>query len=299
MQHAILGAGGVGGLMGAILGYSDEAVRLIIRPGSVESYPHELSLKSKSGTFSAPVSVASTLNQPVDVLWITVKATDLLRALESISSSSEIGAVVPLLNGVDHIALLRQRFGNDKVVPATIAVETERIAPGQIVWHSPFARLSVSSVGRKILTATVEKLAALGFECRFIDDETTLMWSKLVFLAPFALSTTAAGAPIGQVISHPPHRLELRELVFEACDVAVASGANVHADDVLHLFNKVPAEMRSSMQKDVEQGNPPEIDAIAGPILRGAEHFGISVPATKRLVQQVEGLLERTTTSKV
>jgi 2-dehydropantoate 2-reductase len=295
MQHAILGPGGVGGLVGALLAQAGETVRLIVRPGSVEYYPHELSLKNRSGTFSAPVSVASTLTQPTDVLWITVKATDLLLALESISSSAEVRVVVPLLNGIDHIAILRERFGYNKVVPATIAVEAERVAPGQIVWRSPFARLSVSSAGRKILSTTVEKLAASGFECRFIDDENTLMWSKLVFLAPFALSTTAAGAACGQIISHPSHSLELRELVFEACSVAMASGANVHANEILDLFKKVPAEMRSSMQKDVEQGNPPELDAIAGPILRAGEHFGISVPTTKRLVQQIEWLGRKTT----
>jgi 2-dehydropantoate 2-reductase len=298
MQHAILGPGGVGGLVGALLAQSGETVRLIVRPGSVEYYPHELSLKSRSGTLSAPVLVASTLTQRTDVLWITVKATDLLLALESISSSVEVGVVVPLLNGIDHIAILRERFGYNKVVPATVAVETERVAPGQIVWRSPFARLNVSSAGRQILSTTVEKLAASGFECGFIDDENTLMWRKLVFLAPFALTTTAADAAFGQIISNSSHSLELRELVFEACSVAKASGANIRANDVLDLFKKVPAEMRSSMQKDVEQGNLPELDAIAGPILRGGEHFGISVSTTKRLVQQIE-CLERKTTSKV
>jgi 2-dehydropantoate 2-reductase len=46
--------------------------------------------------------------------------------------------------------------------------------------------------------------------------------------------------------------------------------------------------MRSSMQKDVEHHNPPELDAIAGPILRGARKHGIEVPATKQLVAAVE-----------
>jgi 2-dehydropantoate 2-reductase len=46
--------------------------------------------------------------------------------------------------------------------------------------------------------------------------------------------------------------------------------------------------MRSSMQKDVEQRSPPELDAIAGPILRGGQKHGIPVPATQRLVALVE-----------
>ena len=51
---------------------------------------------------------------------------------------------------------------------------------------------------------------------------------------------------------------------------------------------KMPPNMRSSMQKDVERGKTPELDAIAGPILRGAARHGIAVPATKKLVAAVE-----------
>jgi hypothetical protein len=72
-----------------------------------------------------------------------------------------------------------------------------------------------------------------------------------------------------------------------------------HPNRYASLLNKVPAEMRSSMQKDVKQGNSPELDAIAGPILRGGENFGIAVPTTKRLVQQIERLLQRTMASTV
>jgi 2-dehydropantoate 2-reductase len=300
MQHAILGAGGVGGLVGAVLAREGETVTLIVRPDAAEHYPRELSLDSKTqGTFSVAVSVTSSLFQPVDVLWIAVKATDLQNALGSIQLTAKIGAVVPLLNGIDHIALLRDRFGRDKIVPATIAVETERIAPGQIVWRSPFARLNLSSTGRKLLATTVERLSALGFECHFVDDENTLMWSKLVFLAPFALSTAAASAPIGQITADPRGMIELQELVVEACAVAVKSGAKVDANAVVSLFKTAPPGMRSSMQKDVEEGKLPELDAIAGPILRGAETFGISVPATKRFVQQIEHKLERAPASKI
>ena len=64
--------------------------------------------------------------------------------------------VVPLLNGVDHIEVLRQRFGADRVVPATIAVEAERVAPGQFVQRSPFVRLNLAASGE----------AAVGSDCR-------------------------------------------------------------------------------------------------------------------------------------
>src|SRR5215469_15448502 len=142
MQHAILGPGGVGGLIGVGLASSGEAVTVVVRPDAVEEYPCSLSLNSDVfGTFTVPVSVTSKLFQSVDVLWIAVKATDLHTALESVPTADQVGAVVPLLNGIDHVALLRDRFGRDKVVPATIGVSTERVAPGRIIWHSPFAKL--------------------------------------------------------------------------------------------------------------------------------------------------------------
>jgi 2-dehydropantoate 2-reductase len=128
----------------------------------------------------------------------------------------------------------------------------------------------------------------MGFECRFIDDEATLMWSKIVFLAPFALSTTAANKTVGEILADPQWRAQGEACVREACAVAVAEGAKVDAESILSWVKTAPANMRSSMQKDVERGNPPELNAIAGPILRAAARHGIDVPVTKKLVAAVE-----------
>ena len=139
-----------------------------------------------------------------------------------------------------------------------------------------------------MLGSTINQLQKIGFACRFIDDEPTLMWSKLVFLAPFALSTTAANKTVGEVLADPRWRSLGEGCLREACAVAVAEGAKVDAEKVLSGVMSFPANMRSSMQKDVDQRKTPELDAIAGPILRGARRHGIDVPATKKLVAQVE-----------
>jgi 2-dehydropantoate 2-reductase len=266
---------------------------MIVRRESVSEYPEQLQLESAFGKFRVPVSRSAEVSA-CDVLWITVKATQLEDALKVITNPDVVGSIVPLLNGIDHIGLLRQRYGSDKIIPATIAVETERVAPAHIVHQSPFARLNVLSVGRSLLGPALEDLQKLGFECRFIDDEPTLMWGKLVFLAPFALSTTAAGLPIGGVLSDPQWRDLAIGCVQEACAVAVAEKARVNADAVIAGSNKFPPGMRSSMQKDVEQGNPPELDAIAGPILRGAAQHGIAIPATMKLVANIEAKCRKT-----
>src|SRR5690348_5781223 len=127
MKHAILGPGGIGGLVGAILANAGEDVTVIVRPGADKSYPKQLTLDSPFGTIAgAKVSVRSLLATSLDVLWVTVKATQLDAALGQIGKEARFRAVVPLLNGVDHVARLRARFGKEIVVPATIAVEAER-----------------------------------------------------------------------------------------------------------------------------------------------------------------------------
>jgi 2-dehydropantoate 2-reductase len=287
LRHAILGPGGVGGLVGACLGHSGGAVTLVVKPESLAHYTGCLHLESPFGNFDVVVDCASEVPH-AEVLWITVKATQLESALTALKNPGSVKAIVPLLNGIDHLSLLRSKYGADRVIAATIAVESERVSPGHIVHRSPFARLHVSAAGRTLLGSTVEHLQQIGFECRFVENESTLMWSKLVFLGPYALTTTAADKAMGGIISDPSWMQQLEACVREACDVAIAQGAKVDPAAILAGMKGMPRNMRSSMQKDVEQHQIPELDAIAGPILRGARRHNIDIPATKKLVALVE-----------
>jgi 2-dehydropantoate 2-reductase len=287
LRHAILGAGGVGGMIGACLARAGAPVTLVVRSESLPRYPTHLRLESPFGNFEVKVDVAAEV-PAVDVLWLTVKATQLESALDAIKNIEAVRAIVLLLNGIDHVALLRSKFGAERIIPATIAGEMERVTPGYIVHRTPFAKLNVLSAGRELLGSTIEQLQRIGFECRFIDDEPSLMWGKLVFLAPFALCTTAAGKTVGEILSDPQWRSRAEACVRESCAVATAEGARVNPEKVLTGVAAMPVNMRSSMQKDVEQHRVPELDAIAGPILRGGRQHGIEVLVTQKIVAAVE-----------
>lgn len=274
--------------MGACLAHVGERVTMVVRPGKLEQFPAELRLESPLlGNFSAPARKATQVPS-CDVLWVAVKATQLEDALRSVPDPTGVKAVVPLLNGIDHVARLRTLFGQERVIPATIAGEMERVAPGRYVHPSPFAMLNVAGSGRDLLADVLAKLETLGFSCRFVDDEKTLLWNKLVFLGPFALATSAYGAPIGEVLANASWHQKLESCIREFCSVALAEGAQVNPDKVVAAFSMVPKDMRSSMQKDVERGNLPELDAIAGPVLRGGARHGIAVAATGELAAAVE-----------
>ena len=146
MRHAVLGAGGVGGLVGGTLARTGHPVSLLVRPVRQHHYPERLAVESNMlGNFEAPVRVVDRLDEPFEVVWITVKATALEAALEVVPKQDlGNGVVVPLLNGVDHVARLRERYGSERVLPGTIRVEAEQVEPGWVRQLSPFANLEVA-----------------------------------------------------------------------------------------------------------------------------------------------------------
>jgi 2-dehydropantoate 2-reductase len=278
MRHAVLGAGGVGGLIGAALARQGEDVTLLMRPESLQSYPGRLDVSSVVlGDFVVDVPAAAELDREVDVVWVTTKATQLASALPLIPPARVAGAtIVPLLNGVDHVALLRSMYA--RLVAGAVRVESERVGVGHIVSSSPFIRLDLVGDG-----PLVSLMRAAGLDCRARDDELTMLWEKMAFLAPVALATTALDGPLGNVRSDSSF-LRCQE---ETVAVAAAEGAKVDVTSVRAVLASVPDSMRSSMQRDVDLGQPPELDAIAGPILRGGSVHGIETPATERLVDLV------------
>jgi 2-dehydropantoate 2-reductase len=188
---------------------------------------------------------------------------------------------------VDHIEVLRAHFGRDRVLPATIAVEAEKIAPGRFVQRSPFVNLNLAASGEPFLGRIIARMRDLGFNCNFIQNEQTLLWSKLCFLGPFALVTSASGMNKGDIDADTRWKHKLNSTVAEACAVAKASGAEVDAAQIQAMFEGAPSGMRSSMQKDVASRRQLELDGIVGPIVRGGERYNIDVSTTAALISVI------------
>jgi 2-dehydropantoate 2-reductase len=277
--------------VGGALARAGHPVTLLVRPGRRDQYPERMTVESEAlGAFETPVRVTDRLDEQFDVVWITVKAMALEEALDSVPPERlGSGVVVPLLNGVDHVEQLRDRYGPERVLPGTMRVEAEQIGPGRIRHLSAFADVQVApgSATRALAEAISDELSGAGLTCEISEDEATMLWSKLCFLAPFALAATASGNPLGGIRSDAQLRALMEECVNEACAVGVAEGARVAPGPILAALEGLPDGFRSSMQKDVAAGRPPEVDAIAGPILRGGREHGIDVSATRALVDRV------------
>jgi 2-dehydropantoate 2-reductase len=287
---AVLGPGGVGGLLGAVLARAGHRVVYVAKPDTVEALTSGgLSVHSAEfGDFHVPAEATSRLAGPVDMCLVTVKATNLDPALAGVPARAlGEGLVLPLLNGVEHMAALRARFPADQVVAGAIRVESTRVAAGRIEHTTPFSWIEIASdtAPRPRVDALAAQLRQAGLAVTVRDDETTMLWDKLAFLAPLALLTTYADAPAGVV--REQRRTDLETVIGEVAAVAGAAGARVDPAVILGMFDRVPAPMKSSMQRDAEANRPTELDAIGGAVLRIARRYGIDTPVTARIVNEL------------
>ncbi len=304
MRIAVLGPGGVGGLVAGALDHAHQPVTIVARESTAQVI-NERGLRVDSvrlGQFLAHPRAAVRLDEPVDVLIVATKAIGLEDALERIAVVPPL--VLPLLNGLDHLPLLRERFGEEVVVAGTIRVEADRPEPGVIVHTSPFLRIDMasrfadarvrvpegmqgSSRVREGMQGLAQILEDAGIPARVRDSEPLVMWSKLVRLNALACTTSAFDKLLGEIRSTPELRAELVGAIEEGCAVALAEGALIDSSDPLGELSDAHATLGSSMQRDIAAGRVPELDAIPGAVLRAGARYGVECPTIQRLVATI------------
>ena len=288
---AVLGPGGVGGLLAALLARAGHHVTCLAGEETARTLRRDgiRVTSGRYGEFTAPLEAATRLREPVDLCLVGVKHTALEAALGRIPGDVLGDALlVPLLNGLEHPALLRAHHRPELVAPSAIRVESTRTAPGVIVHGSPFAEVTLAgdTVARERLHAVEALLTSVGVGATVEASEAEALWQKMYFLAPAALLTTRHRVPLGEV--RTTHRAELVDLIRETVSVGRAAGASGDATAVLRRYDDFPATTKSSMLRDAEAGRPLELDAIGGALLRAAASHRVPAPVAGRLLAEIE-----------
>lgn len=287
---AILGSGGVGGFLAAALHRAGEDVVVVAREESAAHIAERgISVHSvRLGDFSARPTAVCALERQAHTLLVATKASGLGAALERIHVSPTI--VVPMLNGLDHMEVMRRRFGRGSVAAGTIRIESDRPGPGRIVQSSPFLQVDLAAdnpAARHHLPSVQATLERAGVPTRIENGEKQILWSKLVRLNALACTTSAADRSIGFIRSDPHWRAALVGCVLESASVACADGAQIDPDARLAELYEAHPGLGSSMQRDIAAGREPELDAIPGAVLRAGARHGIACPTIARLVEQI------------
>ncbi len=295
---AVLGLGGIGGLLAATTG-----ALCVGTERTVEAIrAHGLRLVSGGEAITAHPEATTRLERPVALLVVAVKAYDLEAALDRVAPEALDGAVVlPLLNGLEHVEAIRGRLGAAcnsvlQAPPVVVAGSIGRVSsaspePGVVVQvEQAGGRITAASadLDRVTLAARLEPLSSAGLELVVRDDEQEVLWEKAARLAVLAVATVASGRPIGGLREDPAWRPRLRDGLDEAVAAAAAEGVALAAADQWAIIEAMPPEVTTSAARDAAAGRPTELDAIAGSVVRAGRRHGVPMPALERLLRDAE-----------
>lgn len=273
MTVAVLGPGAVGGALAVPLALFGERVICVARPETADAIEREgLTLVRVGEEFRARPEATDVLREDVDLLLIAVKAPALDDSLTRVQATA--AAIVPFLNGLEHLETLRRSFGG-RVVAGTIGLlEAYRETPTRIVQTT-----------RGPLLTVAEPVDIPGFDVRVVDDEKRLLWDKAARMAPLAAATSATGRPVGWLRADPEWRVRLELALDEACNVAAADGVELDRSAQWDIIEAMPETMTTSTARDIAAGRPSELDAITGSVVRAGRRLGVPTPT-------LDGLLE-------
>lgn len=290
---AILGPGGIGGFLAAAFEKAGFPVTCIATEDGAERITKNgIHVESAMlGTFTAHPRAVTSLDRAPSILFITTKAISLKEAIMCIDPDIVRGAVIiPLLNGIEHMELLRKRFPG-QVAAGTISIESYESASGRIVHATPFAKIRIAA-DEPDLNVCLSDVAHVITEAQITAEvgssEAQILWEKLVRLNALALMTTRYKKPIGEIRSDEQMRNQLFGLVNEAVAVARRQGAIIDVTEVLAHIDRLEPGQFSSLKRDIDAGKESELDAIAGAIVRAGVRYDISCPTISEFISAIE-----------
>lgn len=289
MKIAFLGAGGIGGFLGARLAAAGEDVVFIARGAHLAAMQRDgLRVKSPEGEVHLP-RVRATGDPgeigPVDVIVAGVKLWDLESAMRGALGLVGAGTtIVGFQNGVEKEAILARIAGAQHVVGGIAYISTEIESPGVILKKGVLERFILGELDASE-SARIRALYAVfskaGIKTEIATDVTREIWEKFVFLACNAALTTLLRLPLGPIRENPHSRELLLDALREAVAVARAKRVALpenFAEDRLAFMDQLGPDTRASMSVDLERGNRLEVDWLSGTIARMGRELGVPTP---------------------
>jgi 2-dehydropantoate 2-reductase len=289
MKIAFMGAGGVGGLIGARLAQAGADVSFVARGAHLKAMRENgLKLESQVGDVHLPrprVTDDPASIGPVDLVILAVKLWDTEAAARAMAPllGPETG-VISLQNGVRKDDILRPIVGEQRLMGGVAYMGTAISRPGVIHHTGTMQRVVFGEYdGRRSTRAEMllEYLRKTGIDAQLSDDVRRSIWEKFVFLVAMAAVTASIRLPIGPIRSHPQTRQLYLDALREAAAVGRAQGVKLppdFAEERMAFVDTLPATMTASLQLDLERGNPLEVEWLSGSVVELGAAAGVPTP---------------------
>jgi 2-dehydropantoate 2-reductase len=288
MRILVLGAGAIGGYYGGRLVEGGADVTFLVRPRRAQLLAERgLVVRSALGDVERKVKTvqAGGIAEAFDLVLLSCKAYDLDAAIEAIIPAvGPRSAILPLLNGINHMAVLSGRFGAERVLGGACGIGAVLEPSGEVRHVGNMEWLTFGEVtGER--SARCEAIAAIFAKTKINatlnDNVIQAMWDKFVMLASLAASSTLTRANVGEMLAAPLGEWLVLEALAECRRVAEADGHPPTAESVERtrkMLTSRGSPFTASMQRDLVAGGATEGDHIIGDLVRRAEKRGLDVP---------------------
>jgi 2-dehydropantoate 2-reductase len=301
MKTAIVGAGAMGSLFGALLSEAGNEVWLYdVWHEHVDAINRNgLQIEREGATRVARIP-ATTDPEKIDrtelvILFVkstqTEKASAIARQL-----AGDKGLVLTLQNGMGNADIVAENIDPEKVLAGTTSHGATLLEAGSIrhagVGPTTLGAWSATQTGLENARRVAEFFTTTGIETKAVDDVHSVVWNKLLINIGINAITALTGIKNGQLLDLESTRDISRAAVEEAMTVARAAGVSINEDAVEHVLTvaQATAANRSSMGQDVDNRRQTEISTINGYIVSQAGKLGLRAPVNQTLTALVETL---------
>jgi 2-dehydropantoate 2-reductase len=307
MQVAIMGSGGVGGCLGAMLARDGHDVTFIARGAHLQMIQAQgLRIERAHGEnlFISPARATDDPAEigPVDLVILGVKMYDLAAVFDRMRPL--VGPQTTILttqNGVEAPDLVGEAFGLQSVMPGIVYCEVAIKEPGVIYQGSPVVRLVLGEwdgAQSARARAIAEAFSASGVDTTLSANILSALWGKFCFICAMGGVTALMRQPLGPILADAEGRVLLRTVMEEVVAVAEAKGIRFETDPVTNgiaAAERFNYDTKSSMLRDLERGNRLEVETLNGAAVRLGRAVGVATPANQaiyaalRLSERVKG----------
>lgn len=296
MKIAIFGTGGVGGYFGGRLAQSGQDVTFLARGKHLAAIREDgLQVESVDGNFT--IHPAKATDSPetigaVDLILLATKAWQLEEAIAQMQPLiGENTVILPLLNGMEHMDKLITAFGTQHVIGGLCRISVFISAPGVIrhVGVKPYIAYGEWDHSQSERIQSIHRLftAIDGIIAEVPANIHTAMWEKFIFITGTSGVGAYARKPLGEYRADPETRPMLINAFHETAAVARAMGvviAENFVDETVQRLDNAPAGMMASMQKDMMEGRPSELNEQTGAVIRMGRAVGVPTPTHEKLL---------------
>jgi 2-dehydropantoate 2-reductase len=287
MRILVVGAGATGGLFGGLLAHAGRDVTFLVRAArAAQLRERGLQIRSPRGDLNVAPQIAQseTIAEPYDVILLGLKAYALDAAIGDFAPAVGPNTLIlPMLNGMRHIDLLVERFGEDRVLGGVCIVASTLDDDGRIIQLNEAQQLIYGERSGKNGPRVHEMDATLqgaGFTATLSDHILRDMWEKWVFLASLAGSTCLLGGSIGSIVA--AGGTSVISALYDECASVAHDAGQTPSDAFVARMRPVlttpGSPLTASMYRDMQAGSRVEADQILGDLLARARGYSLQTP---------------------